>query len=772
MTEALKAELAGRIAAKQVLVVVGTGVSLASTGGQGLASWKGLISDGLEECAERGLRDDGWVRQQKKLLEGDLDDLLGVAEQVSRRLGWKPTEPCDGNWNAWLRNTVGELRASQPEVIRAIRDLGAPIATLNYDNLLTEVTGRRPMTWQRAERWLPVLRGEDDAILHLHGHWDHPSSVVLGIRSYDAVMSGSLAQHLQRALASLQSLVFIGCSGTLEDPNFSALLAWMRQQLSGAEHSHYLLLRDGESLPIEVSLLREARLVQLHYGPSHADVEPFIRGIAPDASGRRRAGVNSAAGRPEPPKAVEPVRPAVHADDDMGPNSAPDGTDWALIEVQEEKATKALQQTPPFFGVLQDRMLFRLFRPGEPVPMDEMAMVRSISRCPAEKAQEAILLVRRALGRVNKNRLSDADQEAAEKAAANLYCLAVARLIVEQERDRLASRCRAGDYVIHVPTDTNIICAIIAMAVSGGELDLTPPDPKKPKSEKKLPKAKFIFDVKAPEVSEQLAADFVLAVCVKLFENDEEVTQINVDRGSSGTLTAHHQDRLMSKLEARLETLRDVNFQTVGIVVSGLDAGTLARFAVACRDLAMRHRLPLLVPNEVLGQTLFGISAEHLADRIAEFWEELRILRRDRTVEREDLAPSKPRGAPGMPSTGHTFNIGNLSGGLAVGGGEGSVAQSGIGHTAHVENRLGADLGPILAQLGETIRTLTHDQTRTMLEAHLKCASDEAKGPNPDAGSINDAVKKIELGARGATAAARIADLCKRAYDTIGPYLS
>lgn len=489
MTEALKAELAGRIAAKQVLVVVGTGVSLASTGGQGLASWKGLISDGIEECARRGLREDEWLGQQKKLLEGDLDDLLGVAEQVSRRLGWKPTEPCDGNWNAWLRKTVGELRASQPEVIRAIRDLGAPIATLNYDNLLTEVTGRRPITWQRAQRWLPVLRGEDDAILHLHGHWGHPSSVVLGIRSYDAVMSGSLAQDLQRALASLQSLVFIGCSGTLEDPNFSALLAWMRQQLSGAEHSHYLLLRDGESLPIEVSLLREARLVQLHYGPSHADLEPFIRGIAPDASGRRRAGVNSAAGRPEPPKAVDPVRPAVHADDDMGP-------------------------------------------------------------------------------------------------------------------------------------------------------------------------------------------------------------------------------------------------------------------------------------------TLFGISAEHLADRIAEFWEELRILRRDRAVEREDLAPSKPRGAPGMPSTGHTFNIGNLSGGLAVGGGEGSVAQSGICHTAHVENRLGADLEPILAQLGETIRTLTNDQTRTALEAHLKCASDEAKGPKPDAGSINNAVKKIELGARGATAAATIADLCKRAYDKIGPYLS
>lgn len=765
MTEALKAELAGRIAAKKALVVVGTGFSLASTGGQRLASWKGLISDGLEECAERGLRNDQWVGQQKKLLEGDLDDLLGVAEQVSRRLGWKATEPCDGTWSAWLRKTVGELHASQPEVIRAIRDLGVPIATLNYDNLLTEVTGRRPMTWQRAERWLPVLQGEDDAILHLHGHWDHPSSVVLGIRSYDAVMIGSLAQHLQRALASLQSLVFIGCSGTLEDPNFSALLAWMRQQLSGAEHSHYLLLRDGESLPIEVSLLREARLAQLHYGPSHAGLLPFIFDLAPSAR------VTSAVWGSEPPEAVEPVPPADSADDDAQPAPSPGGTSWASIQVQEEKAAKALQRTPAFLAELQDKKLFGLFRPGETVPADELTMVQSVARCPADLAQEAILLVRRALNRVNKNHLSDSEQEAAERAAADLYCLAVARLIVEEERTRLASHCNAGDYLIHVPTDTNIICAIIAMAVSGGELDFKSADPENFGGEQ-LPEAKFVVSVKAPEASEQFAADFALAVSARLFAKDAEVMKVSLDRGSGGTLTAHQQDRLMSKLGAWLVSVRDVDFQTVGIVVRGLDAVTTNSFAVACSEFAQRHRLPLLIPNRELGKALLGMDANHLADHVKEFWRQFRILRQYQAEEREDIVSSKHKGDAGLPATGHTFNIGNLSGGLSVGGGERSVAQSGIGHTAHVENRLGADLEPILAELGETIRTLARDQTRTALEAHLKCASDEAKAPNPDAGSIDDAVKKIELGARGATAAATIADLCKRAYDAIGPYLS
>lgn len=133
----LKAKLAERIAAGKVLVVVGTGVSLASTNGERLASWKGLINNGIEHCAELGLRDATWVTSQKELLEGDLDDLLGVAEQVSSRLGWRPTDPCGGDWSSWLRRTVGGLRAMNPQLIEAIRDLGAPIATLNYDNLLT-----------------------------------------------------------------------------------------------------------------------------------------------------------------------------------------------------------------------------------------------------------------------------------------------------------------------------------------------------------------------------------------------------------------------------------------------------------------------------------------------------------------------------------------------------------------------------------------------------------------------------------------------------------
>jgi hypothetical protein len=116
------------------------------------------------------------------------------------------------DWTGWLRKTVGSLRVKHPDLIEAIHDLDVPIATLNYDNLLTVVTGLEPITWRQADLWMPVIQRDDRAILHMHGYFRDPSSVVLGIRSYDAVLGNHLAQHLQQALASFHSLAFIGCS--------------------------------------------------------------------------------------------------------------------------------------------------------------------------------------------------------------------------------------------------------------------------------------------------------------------------------------------------------------------------------------------------------------------------------------------------------------------------------------------------------------------------------------------------------------------------------
>lgn len=98
-----------------------------------------------------------------------------------------------------------------------------------------------PVTWQESSRVQRVIRGDAKAILHLHGYWDKPESIVLGSRSYEEIIRNTPAQNLQRALGITRTLVFVGCGSGLEDPNFGQFLAWLRDNFSGSEYRHYRL---------------------------------------------------------------------------------------------------------------------------------------------------------------------------------------------------------------------------------------------------------------------------------------------------------------------------------------------------------------------------------------------------------------------------------------------------------------------------------------------------------------------------------------------------
>ena len=279
MTEALRQELAQRIRDKKVLVVTGTGVSLAATGANPLASWTGLISNGIDRCVELAIdgADAGWGALHKQLLKRPgINNLLAVAEQVQACL----TSRGEGDWSEWLGLTVGSLNPTAPDIIEALRVLATPLATLNYDELLELPEPRRKaVTWREAARWPRVLEGKDDAVLHLHGAWDRPDSVVLGIRSYERVLAAGLAQHLQRVVATTHSLLFVGCGATFDDPNFKALLDWMATTLKNVERRHFLLATEAEKARIEPLLPPTARIWVLTYGTKHDELVPYLRSL-------------------------------------------------------------------------------------------------------------------------------------------------------------------------------------------------------------------------------------------------------------------------------------------------------------------------------------------------------------------------------------------------------------------------------------------------------------------------------------------------------------
>jgi hypothetical protein len=288
MGGALYDDLVGELRDGRIVAVGGAGVASATTDRNPRADWIGLLRHGVHRVADlRRLPSPQWVQRQTEVLDeatagrGDLDDLLGVAEQISARLG----APDDGEWFRWLEETVGALQPTDDgrALLEAIAALGIPIATTNYDGLLEAVTGQPAVTWTQTALVVKLLRGEERGILHLHGFWREPGSVVLGIRDYQDVLGAGTAQHVQRVLPTLNGLLYIGCGAGLADPNFSALRRWIGDTLRGTTHRHFRLVRDRDVDSAQREHDRSEQTVVLGYGARFEDLGPFLRKLARDA---------------------------------------------------------------------------------------------------------------------------------------------------------------------------------------------------------------------------------------------------------------------------------------------------------------------------------------------------------------------------------------------------------------------------------------------------------------------------------------------------------
>lgn len=259
----------------QVVAIVGAGVSIEASGNDPRASWTGLLEDGIARC-EAIIRPlpTGWgERARGEISSKDLGEMLSAAEKISDRLG----APSGGEWRKWLRESVGELKPKNPAVLETLRDLKIPIATTNYDDMLAQVSGLEPVTWNDHPEVERILHGDRKAILHLHGVWRKAESVVLGIRSYEKILGDAHAQTMLRTLRAARTLLFVGCGGGLEDPNLGALLRWTHGVFAESEYRDYRLCLDTEVDDLQRQHPREERILVLGYGPSHEHLAPFLR---------------------------------------------------------------------------------------------------------------------------------------------------------------------------------------------------------------------------------------------------------------------------------------------------------------------------------------------------------------------------------------------------------------------------------------------------------------------------------------------------------------
>ena len=227
------------LATGKVLFIVGSGVSAGATDWNPLASWQGLIKNGLAETGKVANVPQKQLDAYSELVDtGDLHNLLSAASFVTAKL----QGPKGGDYKAWLRQTFEGLRAKRREVLEALKNLPVTLATTNYDGLLEEVTGRPAVTWRETNKVERVLRGDGEGIVHFHGFWDDSGvrRVPRSRRITSASSRPSTRRRCSRRFASLKTLVFVGCRYGLLDPNFGNLLRG-RAGVPPIRIRHYLL---------------------------------------------------------------------------------------------------------------------------------------------------------------------------------------------------------------------------------------------------------------------------------------------------------------------------------------------------------------------------------------------------------------------------------------------------------------------------------------------------------------------------------------------------
>ncbi|HEV3459918.1 MAG TPA: tetratricopeptide repeat protein [Thermoanaerobaculia bacterium] len=266
------------------LVVVGTGVTLAAVAGTeraGLASWEGLLRDGIAHCVRFARQNEAWAAALRvRLAAPRAEDLLAVAGEVCAALN----APGLGEMGRWLRDTVGCFETAQREELEALRELGLPLATTNYDGLLEAVTGLAAATWQDTAVVEDLLHGKAPrAILHLHGYWERPESVILDPAAYER--AAPVVQEWLRQVRASHTLLFVGCGEGLADPNWAALRRWSRAILAGSRYRHFRLCLTGEVAELEREHPPEERIFPVPYGDGFGELAPFLRRLRSPAAG-------------------------------------------------------------------------------------------------------------------------------------------------------------------------------------------------------------------------------------------------------------------------------------------------------------------------------------------------------------------------------------------------------------------------------------------------------------------------------------------------------
>jgi hypothetical protein len=259
-------EIEQAIGGGRLVPVVGAGVSSATAP---MPSWRALVESAIAHAKASGSGD-----PQPAAEALARNNLAEAAELATTALGVE--------FPAWLRSSfhVQRSQITSRAVIDRISDLMPSfVATTNYDRLLTMLHPERwePVTWTDPVGMQTVLR-DGGRILHLHGVYDQPKSVIFSAASYRTLTSDAAYETVGRSLWLEYTLLFVGASvDGVSDPDFARLLGWMSGTFGPSPFKHYALMRTGSfSSEQQRDFLNRFRLQLVPFGSEFSDLPRML----------------------------------------------------------------------------------------------------------------------------------------------------------------------------------------------------------------------------------------------------------------------------------------------------------------------------------------------------------------------------------------------------------------------------------------------------------------------------------------------------------------
>ena len=260
----------------ELVIIAGAGISVGLSAGE-IPSWNNLITDGLSYCKNKGLisesQHNNW---QSHLNSDDIDELLSAAEFMSRKM----SSPKGDMYIRWLQDSFRKIKPKNSELSEAIgiiKNQNIPICTLNYDTLLENITNLPSILMTELTNVTEWIRGDRLGILHLHGSWESPETCILSIRDYQNTLNNEIRDLFQRSLCSFKRLLFIGCGSTLSDPNFSALIEWLRKNMPAVPLQHYSLVRNSDVAMRHADKEWHGFVEPISFGENFDDLPIFLK---------------------------------------------------------------------------------------------------------------------------------------------------------------------------------------------------------------------------------------------------------------------------------------------------------------------------------------------------------------------------------------------------------------------------------------------------------------------------------------------------------------